>query len=342
MSKLRWGILGTGNIARQFAEGVRASELSVITAVASRRLEAACLFGAKYDIDACHEGYDALLARDDVDAVYLSLPNSMHHAWTIKALDAGKHVLCEKPLAVTEREALEMFAAAKRNQKTLVEAFMYRSHPQTDKLVSLVKEGVVGPVKLIRSSFCFRVRNWQGNIRFDPSLAGGALMDVGCYCLSLSRLIAGTAPTLVQAVARIHESGVDEQTSVVLQFGKGADAITAEFTCGMMVQADNTAYICGEEGYLSLGWPWKPTPPGSQIELRGSIPPRQDAPAGTKPAAPGPVVIEVPNTKALYAIEADEFVRVVRGERAAFVSDVESIENTRTLEQIRKQLGLGF
>ena len=207
---------------------------------------------------------------------------------------------------------------------------MYRAHPQTAELMKLVRAGAIGNVKEIRTSFCYRVRNWQGNIRFDKALDGGAMMDVGCYCVSLSRLIAGCDPDRVQAVARLHESGVDETTAAVLGYPNG---ITATFSVGMMTQADNTAYICGDEGFLSIAWPWKPAPPATTIELRQSAPPRQDA--GAKPQAAGPRTILVPNVKPLYAIEADAFAATVLDGTPPFVTEEESIGVMRTVEAIK-------
>jgi predicted dehydrogenase len=239
-------------------------------------------------------------------------------------------VLCEKPIAVTSGEAIEMYAAANKVKRVLIEAFMYRAHPQTAMIQKLIAEGAIGQVKEVRTSFCYRVRNWHGNIRFSADLHGGAMMDVGCYCVSLSRLIAGCDPDRVQAVARFHESGVDETTAAVLRYPNG---ITATFSVGMMTQADNTAYICGDEGYLAIAWPWKPAPPASNIELRQSIPPRQDATASKQIG--GPRTIVVPNEKALYAIEADAFAATVLDGATPFVTEAESIGVMRTVEAIR-------
>ena len=341
MNRLRWGILGTGNIARQFADGVRRCERGTLAGVASRSLQSADAFADEYDIARRHADYAAILRDDRVDSIYLSLPNNLHYEWTIRALEAGKHVLCEKPIATSSTEAIEMFAAAKRTSRVLIEAFMYRAHPQTAEVLKLIREGAIGNVKEIRTSFCYRVRNWQGNIRFSADLHGGAMMDVGCYCVSLSRLIAGCDPDRVQAVARFHESGVDEQTAGVLKYPNG---ITATFSVGMMTQADNTAYVCGDEGFLAIAWPWKPAPPATSIELRQSVPPRQDAtvvvgavtaakPRAANPAA-GPRTIAVPNEKALYAIEADAFAATVLDGAKPFVTEAESVGVMRTVEAI--------
>ncbi len=334
MRKLRWGIIGTGNIAKQFAEGVRSANQSELIAVASRTPDAAFDFARRFSVPKSFGDYQSILSDPDVEAIYLSLPNSMHREWTIRALTSGKHVLCEKPLAATVKEAAEMFAAAKASNRLLVEAFMYRAHPQTRAIVDAVRGGAVGTVKNIRTSFCYRVRKWEGNIRFNRELQGGAIMDVGCYCVNFSRLIAGCDPDSISAVATMHESGVDEQTSVVMHYPNG---ITAHFTVGMMVQADNSAHICGDEGYLVAGWPWKPAPPGTTFTIHGAIPPRQDATAGP-PVAPPPKVFEVNNDKPLYALEADAFADAVLNNAEPFTTEIETLGVVGVLEEIGRQI----
>jgi D-xylose 1-dehydrogenase (NADP+, D-xylono-1,5-lactone-forming) len=331
--QLRFGILGTGNIARQFAEGVAHASRCALASVGSRDEAKAREFASKYSIARSHGSYDALLADDTVDAVYLSLPNSMHHEWAIKALRAGKHVLCEKPIAASAVEAREMFEVARSTKRTLVEAFMYRAHPQTHAVLDSVRSGAIGQLKLARLSFCFRVRNTQGNIRFDPRLAGGAAMDVGCYCINFARALAGAAPVEIRSVSVMHPNGVDEQTSAVLRF---ANHLTAEFTCGMSVQADNTAHLCGDEGYLTVGWPWKPAPPSTYFTLAGGIPPRQDNPGG-KPVAPEPRQVHVPNAVPLYALEADAFAATVLDGVPSFMPEAETIDNMKVLDAIRRE-----
>ncbi len=255
---LRWGILGTGNIARQFSIGVADSKRSVLQAVGSRSKESARAFASAHQITTAHANYEELLADPNVDAVYNSLPNTLHHRWTIAALKAGKHVLCEKPFAVDSAEAREMFDVARQCRRVVVEAFMYRSHPLIKAVQDTVNRGVIGEVKLIRTSFCYRTTKIAGNVRFDPKLAGGALMDVGCYCINFSRLFAGCEPVKVHGQAHFHPSGVDELTTATLGFSNG---ILATFACGMSAHADNTATICGTEGYIEIPVPWKPPAP---------------------------------------------------------------------------------
>lgn len=334
---LAWGILGTGNIARQFATGVKASRRGRLAAVGSRTSAAAMDFARQYAIDAAHGSYDELLADRNVDAIYLSLPNSMHHEWTTKALRAGKHVLCEKPISVYSREAEEMFDVAKQTGKLLIEAFMYRAHTQTIKAVEQIRAGAIGKVKLIRTSFCFRTVRIDGNIRFMPDLAGGSLMDVGCYCVNFSRMIAGQEPENIRATAHIHPTGVEDQLSGLMTFSSG---ITAEFTCGFGLQADNTAYVCGDEGYLSIPVPWKPVPGNGHFIIARGTPPRQDVPGSKTPATPPRQTIEADDDRDVYAVEADAFAACVLDGAPSFVTQQDSIGNMRTIEALRAAAGL--
>lgn len=334
-TKLRWGILGTGNIARQFAAGVTSSARGQLTAVGSRQKQAAEAFARSFNIPQSLASYDDLLSNDTCDAVYISLPNTMHHEWTLKALRSGKHVLCEKPLAMTVAQTEEMFDVARKYGCVLIEAFMYRAHPQTHKALELVRSGQIGRVKLIRTSFCYRVRKTHGNIRFDPLLGGGALMDVGCYCLNFSRLIAGQEPDQLHGVSSKHPSGVDEQTSVI---GKFPDGTAMEFTVGMMTQADNTAFICGDEGYIRIPVPWKPPPGNGEVIVGQSVPPKQDNPSVT-PTVPAPTVYRIQDSRPLYGIEADAFADTVLDSVPPFVTPQDTIGNMVCLERLRQQTG---
>lgn len=336
-STLRWGIMGTGNIARQFAAGLGAARRGTIQSIGSRSADSARSFAAKFPGEA-HGSYDALLADRNVDAIYLSLPNSMHHEWTIKSLKAGKHVLCEKPIASSAAQAEEMFDVAQKAGKVLVEAFMYRSHPQTAKILETIKSGVIGQVKLIKTSFCYRTTKIEGNIRFSRELHGGAVMDVGCYCVNLSRLIAGGEPDRVLAAGKLFETGVDEWSGGTLHFPNG---IIGSFVCGMTVQADNSAFICGTDGYLQIGWPWKPQPQAT-FTVAHSVPPRQDSSTSTAGTRPPREDITVEAGRELYAFEADDFAATVLDGAAPALSRQDTVGNMRVLDQIRQQVGLQF
>jgi xylose dehydrogenase (NAD/NADP) len=337
--KLRWGILGTGNIARQFCEGTtRSAQRSRIVAVGSRSGETAKSFAQTHAIAAAHGSYDALLTDASVDAIYNSLPNSLHHEWTIKALRAGKHVLCEKPFAMTAAQASEMFAAAKKAGRVLVEAFMYRSHPLTHAVIDAVRGGEIGELRLIRTSFCYKTNRIDGNVRFQRELGGGGLMDVGCYCVSFSRLLAGEEPVEIRASAHMHPTGVDDILTALMKFPSGLEA---SFACGMSLQADNTAHVCGSEGFIEIPVPWKPPTQQAAYTVAFSTPPKMDLAAGAPPRPPRETrFVDAPMD--LYALEADDFATAVLDGKPPAVSEADTIGNMRVLDTMRQQIGLKF
>jgi predicted dehydrogenase len=335
--KLRWGILGTGNIANQFTIGLHTCERGVAVAVGSRNRPTAHEFAARHHISRAYGSYEELVADREIDAIYISLPNSLHAPWTIKALEAGKHVLCEKPLAMDAAEAQRMFDAARKAGKLLVEAFMYRSHPLTLAIVEAVKSGQIGQLRLIRTSFCYRTRKIEGNVRFVPSLGGGGLMDIGCYCINFARLFAGAEPSAVHAVAAFHPSGVDELAAGTLTFPSG---IVSTFACGMSVQADNTAYLCGSEGYIEIPVPWKPTAGNSKFILSAGVPPKMDNPGATPP--PPRSVREIESPGNMYGLEADEFAAAALDGKIPRITEADSLGNMRVLDSMRRQIGLQF
>jgi len=335
-AKLKWGILGTGNIARQFCQSVRRCRRGILAAVGSRTAANARHFARTFGIPAAHGSYRQLIADPTVDAVYIALPNSLHCRWTIAALRAGKHVLCEKPLAMDARQARRMFAAAKRRRRLLCEAFMYRSHPLTRAVLQAVRSGAIGRLRLIRTSFCFRTRRIHSNVRFVPNLGGGALMDIGCYCVNLARLLARTEPTAIHAVAKMHPSGVDELIAANLVF---PDGLISQFVCSLGVQANNTAYLCGTEGYIEIPIPWKPRRRARFIITQGIVPKMDEA----KRAAPPPREVRwVSADRELFALEADDFAAAVLDGRDLPIRPADSLGNMRVLDEIRRQIGLDF
>jgi xylose dehydrogenase (NAD/NADP) len=336
--RLRWSILGTGNIAKQFARGLVASDRGILTAVGSRRETEAAKFASELPSKNVSAGsYEDAIVSPAVDAVYVALPNSLHHEWTIRALRAGKHVLCEKPFAVNATQAAEMFDVARETGRLAVEAFMYRSHPQTLAVLDAVRNGAIGDLRLIRTSFCFHTEKVNGNIRFDPSLAGGAIMDIGCYCVNFARLFASAEPTSIQATGNLHASGIDESAAGTLVFPGG---IISTFNCSMTAQADNTATLCGSDGYIELPVPWKPAVEGSRFSIVRQTPPLMDG--NPRPSAPPRETIEVPGGRNLYALEADDFAAAVFGEKAPAVSPADTLGNMGVLDEIRRQVGLPF
>jgi len=268
--RVRWGVMSTANIGRWAVNpAIRASANGELVAVASRDADRAREFAETWEIPRWHGGYQALLDDDGVDAVYIPLPNGLHREWTVRAAEAGKHVLCEKPLALTEAECLEMGRAAETRGVILMEAFMYRFHPRTEKVIEMVRDGAIGEVRMIRSAFTFRILK-PGNIRLDPGLGGGALMDVGCYCVNVSRTIAGREPVAVEAISRAAETGVDEQLAGTLVF---ADGPIAQFDCALTLERREVVEIAGTEGGLVVPRAFLPgTDEAPIIELRGREP----------------------------------------------------------------------
>jgi predicted dehydrogenase len=333
---LAFGVMGTGNIASQFAGGVRDARRSRIVAAASRQQATADAFAARFALPAAYGDYQRLLDDPAVQAVYIALPNHLHHEWTIRALQAGKHVLCEKPLACTAGQAGEMVDAARRSGRKLVEAFMYRTHPLIPAVQQQIAAGAIGQVKAIRTSFCFRVRKVESNVRFRPEMAGGGLMDVGCYCIDFSRLMGRGDVQQATVLAQRHETGVDDLAVGVLRLSSG---VLATFTCGMTVQADNTATICGDEGSIEIPVPWKPPVLGAEYALVRATPPRMD---GMTQDGPVRQLFRVNADRPLYALEADAFAQHVLEGAAPAISEADSLANMRVLDQLRGQAGLGY
>lgn len=247
---LRIGILSTANIARQLIDGVRASTKLKVAAVASRNADKAAAFARETGVPRSFPTYEALLADPAIDAIYNPLPNNLHAEWSIRAIESGKHVLCEKPLATTPDDARAMFAAAKRAQVILVEGYPYRAQPQTVRLRGLLAEGVIGSVRYIQASIGFPMSD-PSNIRLNPALAGGALMDAGCYPVSLVRMIAGTRPTRVHAMADFADTGVDRTLVASLAHGNG---LLAQISTSFATARHRHAFIAGDAGSIGTNY----------------------------------------------------------------------------------------
>jgi predicted dehydrogenase len=254
---LRIGVVGAANIARLFVQAVRPSAKVTVAAVASRDVERATVFAREHGIERVHASYDALLADAGIDAVYVPLPNNLHAQWSIRAATAGKHVLCEKPLAASAAEARAMFEAAERNGVYLVEAYPYRAQAQTLKVRELLAAGTIGRVQLIQASFGFPLAD-AANIRMDPGLAGGALMDAGSYPVSFVRMVSGAAPARVQALSRWGATGVDVATMATLEY---PDGLLAQVSCSFTTARHRHAFIAGDAGSIATTY-FNDTGPG--------------------------------------------------------------------------------
>jgi predicted dehydrogenase len=258
---IRWGILSTARIAERVVAGALLAPNAEIVAVGSRDRARARAYADEHGIARAQGSYEDLLADDEVDAVYIPLPNSLHVPWSIHALEAGKHVLCEKPLSRDPAQVDAAFDAAERAGRLLMEAFMWRFHPQTDELERLVRAGAVGNVRVVRASFGFGGIDPR-NVRLQTALEGGALMDVGCYCVSALRLLLGE-PERVSGELVEGGDGVDVRFAGVLRF---AGDILGTFDCGMDVDRHAGLEVIGDEATLYVPAPWQ-TWPGPELRI---------------------------------------------------------------------------
>lgn len=250
---LRFGVIGTARIGDAFVPAIRAAGHEVV-AVASRDASRARECATRWDVARVVESYEALLHEPGLDAVYIPLPNSLHAEWTLRAIDAGKHVVCEKPLALTIEDVDRVIEAARTKNVVVTEAFAYRAHPLVTRVRELVHDGAIGTPQLIRGNFTFTL-NRENDVRFDPLLGGGALWDVGCYCVSYARTVLGEEPIEVRGTQRLSATGIDLSFEGTLRFASGA---TAEFHCAFDAPFNTRTEIIGSTGSIVIGNPFKP------------------------------------------------------------------------------------
>jgi predicted dehydrogenase/aryl-alcohol dehydrogenase-like predicted oxidoreductase len=258
--KVNWGIISTGAIAKTFARNLAAAKTGRLVAVASRSQASADAFAAEFKVPRAHASYEAILADRDIDAVYIAPPHPWHAEWAIKAARAGKHVLVEKPAGINHAQLMAMIEAAVASDVFFMEAFMYRCHPQTAKLIELIKSKTIGEVRVIQSAFSFHAGFNADSRLFSNALTGGGILDVGCYPMSISRLIAGAAtgedfadPIEVKGAGHLGQTGVDEWAIASARF---PGDIVAQLATGISVNQDNTLRIFGSEGRISLPNPF--------------------------------------------------------------------------------------
>ncbi|OCJ12958.1 oxidoreductase [Rhizobium sp. AC44/96] len=335
---IRWGIIGPGTIARTFADGIAHSRTGKLVAIATRDPGKAGL-AENFPGARIVNGYEALLTDAEVDAIYISTPHTGHAEWAIKAIRAGKHVLVEKPIALSAFDADAIYHEAKKAGVFAGEAFMYRVHPQTAKIVELVKSGTIGTVRIIRSSFGFNMGGFKPEHRlFANETAGGGILDVGGYPVSMARLIAGAAenkpflePEKVAGVGHLGQSGVDEWASAVLKFPNG---IVAEVSCSIMANQDNTLRIIGSEGRIEVKDFWFASGHKGGV---GKI----EIFKGNEQET-----IEIKEDRWLYSFEVDAAGDAIRAGQKEFaapgMSWSDSIGNLRVLDQWRASIGLEY
>ncbi len=337
---LKWGLLGTGGICRTIAEGMKYSETSMVKAVASREKEKAEKFGEEFKIPLKFTDYEELINSAEVDIIYIGTPHPIHFEWAIKAIRAKKHVLCEKPLTINYYEAMRIVEEAKENGVFLMEGFMYRCHPQTEKLIELLEKKIIGEIMVIDATFSFRTDFDLKNRLLNHHLGGGGILDVGCYCVSMSRLIAGVAsgkeieePIEVKSSGVIgKESMVDEWTSGLLKFPSG---ILAKVSTGVRVNLDNVVKIFGTEGWILVPEPWIPARNGGQTKI---LVHKYDKKQTEE------IVVEA--KKPLYTIEIDTVTKhIVAGRKEALFPAPtlnDTLGNIKTLDIWRKGIGLVY
>ncbi|HOC03506.1 MAG TPA: aldo/keto reductase [bacterium] len=335
--KLSWGIIGTGNIAKTFANGVIRSKTGKLVAIASRDKTKAEKFAEDFNIPQAYGKYEDLLADSNVQAVYIATPHPMHAEWAIKAAEAKKHILCEKPLGINHAEAMAIIESAIENDVFLMEAFMYRCHPQTKKLIEILRENIIGDIKVIQATFSFQAQFNPKSRLFNNDLGGGGILDVGCYCTSMSRLIAGVAcgkeiaePIELKGCGHIGETGVDEWAIGSIRFPQD---IVAQISCGVAVAQENVVRIFGTKGYIFIPSPWVVSREGGEsniiVQIYGEQSPRK---------------ISIKTDNWLYSIEADTVAENIENRQAKFpaMTFEDTLGNMKALDMWRQSIGLVY
>src|SRR6185437_3393361 len=309
---VRWGIMSTANINAKVLKGAALTADVNVVAVGSRDGDRSRAYASQWGIERAYGSYEELLADDDVEAVYIPLPNSMHHDWTMRSLEAGKHVLCEKPYSRRAAEVCVAFDRAEQQNLVLSEAFMFRYHPHIRALVQLVTSGQLGRLRLISGAFSGHTDN-PNDVRLDAALDGGSLMDVGVYPLSASRLLAGE-PISVTAQQVTGPSGVDVSFAATMRFN---DDVLAHFDCAFHVADRSYLEVVGTEGRVEVSDPWHGTQAALTVTMRGAEPVRTDI----EPANP-------------YQLELEEFGKAVRGEPNQLIGRADAEGQAKAVEAL--------
>jgi predicted dehydrogenase len=344
---LNWGIIGAGGIARVFCNAMQFSKTSRMLAVASQTPQKAETFATDFSIPKWYGTYEALLSDPEVEAVYIANIHPMHAEWVIKAAQAGKHILVEKPISMNYAEAASMIEAARTNDVFLMEAFMYRCSPQTQRLAELIREGAIGQVRMVRSVFSYHSSFDPAKRTYSKDLGGGGILDVGCYPASMARLIAGAAagqpfldPVQVKGCGVLGPTGVDHYTAATLQF---ENDIVAEIITGVACQMPVEVSVYGDEGTLSVPNPWLPSSPCRTA--RQPLPLDTQFPATTitlrhHGREPEDVIVTV--DRDLFTYEADMVAEHIADRQAPAMSWDDTLGNMRLLDRWRQEIGLVY
>ncbi len=317
---MRLGLLSTANINQAILDGAAGTDRVEVVAVASRDAARAEAYAAQHGIPTSHGSYEAMLADPGVDAVYVSLPNGMHHEWSMHALAAGKHVLCEKPYTRHPGEAEEAFDAADAAGLVLMEAFMYRHHPQTATITRLVRDGAVGQVLTVKALFSFALRDMT-NVRAIPELDGGALMDVGCYCVSGSRLVAGE-PETVLAEQVVGETGIDMALYGTLRY---PGDVVAQIEASFLAPERQALAVVGEAGVLRAHAPWR-------VDWGGDLVLERD---GNKEV----VAVEAADS---YTRQLENLADAIEGRAPALLGRADAVAQARVIDALYRSAATGM
>lgn len=345
---LNWAILGAGGIARVLCNAMRFSKTGEVIAVASRDGSGAKALARDFAIPKWYAGYDTLLADETIDVIYISTIHPTHAELAINAARAGKHILVEKPMAMNHDEALAMVEAARQNDVFLMEAFMYRCHPQTAKVVELVRAGRIGEVRLIRAALSFQAPFDPDSRLYAQELGGGGILDVGCYPASGSRLFAGAAagvpfldPIEVKACALLGPTGVDHYTAATVQFENG---IIAELIAGVANEMPHQLAIYGSEGVISLPEPWLPSSPARNaaqpLPLDTPFPPARIHVDFHDGRPTQEILVEA--DRDLFTYEVDTVAQHIADRQAPAMSWQDTLSNMRLLDRWRQEIGLVY
>ena len=315
---MRLGLLSTADINRKVIPGARASEKVDLVAVASRDQARAEAYAKQWEIGRAYGSYEALLDDPDIDAVYISLPNTMHREWSIRSVEDGKHLICEKPFSKRPEDVEAAYDAAERTGRLLTEAFMYRHNPQTAKLVELTRSGTVGEIRIVLSAFSYSLYDTE-NIRLRTDVDGGSLMDVGCYCVSGSRLLAGE-PHSVSGQAYIGPSGTDWVFTGAMRF---AGDVHALFDCGTCLPNRDELEVIGTEGSLFLDDPWHCNVPVIEIRRDGGV---------------ERVELDAVDS---YRLELENLADAIAGEAPLLLGREDALGQARTIEALFRSADTG-
>jgi predicted dehydrogenase len=317
---VRFGVLGAADIGRKVVPGLAGSALCRVDAVASRDITKAGAYAEELSIPRAYGTYEELLGDPDIDAVYIPLPNHLHAEWSIAAVRAGKHVLCEKPLAMNAIEADSIMKAASEADRYVVEAFMYRLHPSWVRVKELVDSGRIGELSHVQSFFSY-FNDDPGNIRNQVEVGGGALYDIGCYCINLSRFLYGSEPVVESATIQRDETGTDVITSAILSFGSG----TATFTCSTRLESDQRVHIYGSKGRISIEIPFNiPNDQPTRIFI---------SEGGNLPNDPS-IETEIFERMDPYTSQADAFANLVLGRTAPAIPLGDGVHNMSVMDAV--------